>query len=124
MIDFKYTQDFDIELDRDFFGASQLERDVQLLQIRLTGINPDFILAPFLCSSLEDFMGEFNNEATGINITNQIINSLTRDGAFRRSNLTVDSYPSDYNEISSDITYRVPSTGKSQFIYETQVVNL
>ncbi len=122
--DFKYSSQFDLELGRDFYPAYAIDRDVQLMRLRLLGDNPDFILHKDMCSSLEELIGENNNEVTGNKMYGKIIDSLTNDGAFVSSKLNVEVYPIDYSKLQADITYTLSDKGKSEHISETRVITI
>lgn len=123
-VDLKYDPTFDIQVNRDIYMASQLDRDIQLLQLRLKGSNPDFVMEPTLCSSFEDYIGENNDSTTGNLIQSATVNALTGDQAFSPQLLSVSVYPTDFGTIQVDTQYQESNTGKSQFIYDTEVINI
>lgn len=122
--DFKYSSQFDLELGRDFYPAYAIDRDVQLLRLRLLGDNPDFVLHQDMCSSLEEIIAENNNEATGLKMYGKIVDSLTKDQAFVSSKLKVDVYPTDYKTIQADVVYTLNDKGKSEQISDTRVITI
>jgi len=122
--DFKYSSQFDLELGRDFYPAYAIDRDVQLMRLRLLGDNPDFTLHPNMCASFEELIGEDNDAITGNKMYNMIVNSLTNDKAFVPSKLNVDIYPIDYSKLQADITYTLTDKGKSEHISETRVITI
>jgi hypothetical protein len=122
--DIKYNSNYDIEVYKDIKIATPLESEVQNLKIRMIGTNPDFILHKDLCASLSDFVGCYNNATTGSIISNRIMTSLTKDKAFSADRIKVDTYPVDEETLESYIEYTAEDDGKSETIYESQVISL
>ena len=123
-MDFKYSSDYDIILEKDIVTTDQLESDSQCLDIRLVGTNPEFIHSRNLCVSFDDYRGCPNIQAVGKSIEQRIVNKLAGDNRFPQSNLSVDVYPIDINTMQGNIKYTSIINGTKQYIKESSVIEL
>lgn len=88
---------------RDIQVVDGEERDLQLIRNRLMTENPDWRLYPEVGADLSDLIGLSNTPATAEAGVQLIRNALTRNGAFRPEQLTVDAVPVGPHTLLFDI---------------------
>jgi len=118
MNDFKYSEDYDLLIDRDFVLASQYESDKQLIQLKLIGDNTDFVLQKELCATLSDYIGENNDETTATAVNNRVYSVLAADSMLDISSINVSTVPVDYDTINVSVSYTANDDGYVKQIYE------
>ena len=123
-MDLKYTSSFDLDIGSDLNIADKVEFDTQLMQIKLRGTNPDFVLSPNLCCSYEDFAGMNNDESTGDLILQRTKSRLLDGNVLDSSRLHVDLELTDYSQINVTVTYTEFDGGYIETIYENREVDL
>lgn len=123
-MDIKYDSNFDLQIGNDLYITTKAEFDQQMIELKLNGVNPDFILHPTLCCSYEDFVGENNDASTGEQIVNRTYNSLIIPDIIDNKNLEVDAYPTGHNTIQVNVKYTEYDGGYIETIYEKRAVTI
>lgn len=88
---------------RDFKTIDGDLAKVQLIRTRLKTENPDWALYENVGASLTDFIGMPNNPETGKLIEDRVYDTLLRNDAFQKDELSVNVIPTSHKEVLVDV---------------------